>query len=85
MPYKIKVTFAEGITEDELALVMQKIGVSQDSAPHGSISHEESIENGQIVFFEEWESKAAYEAFVSDIASSALAQAGISPPDLEEL
>ena len=55
------------------------------SNPEGSISHEETIENRQLVIIDEWESKEAYEAFINNVAGPALGQAGISPSEVEEL
>lgn len=84
MTYKIKVTFAEGVTREDLARAEQAMGIDGSVTPPGNISHEEIMEGHQLVMFDEWESKEAFEAFISQ-GGSFLADAGIPMPTMEEL
>ena len=84
MSYRIKVTFGEGVTLDELYEMIAGMGIGPDNPAPGNISHESHMENGRAVFIEEWESKAVFESFVSQMANPALEQAGIPIPVVEE-
>lgn len=85
MAYRIKATFAEGVTLDQLDAARQSAGLSPDTPAPGNISHEETTEGGRVVFLDEWESKAAFDTFVSQTAGPMMRQAGIAPPEVEEL
>ena len=84
MPYKIQVTFPAGVTQDDLARFAQGMVLNENVSPPGSISHTEYVENGRVVFVDEWESKATLDAFL-DQAIPAMVQAGIPEPEVEEL
>ena len=85
MSYKIKATFAEGVTLDELYQMIAGMGIGPDNPAPGNISHESHMENGRAVFIEEWESKAAFETFISQRAFPAHEQAGLPTPIIEEI
>lgn len=85
MSYKIKATFAAGLTEETIAGALASAGISTDSTPSGSISHEVRTENGRLVYVDEWESKAMFDAFVAEVVRPLFQQAGIQPPEMQEL
>lgn len=77
MTYKVKASFEKGITMEDIGRVLQRIGVGLDNPAPGMITHEDMIENGCIVFVEAWETKAAYEAFVNEVAIPAFEAEGV--------
>jgi hypothetical protein len=83
MAYKIKVTFAEGTTPEHLGQIFQHMGVSPDNPPEGGMTHEEMVENGRIVFVEEWVSKAAFDTFFNQLAVPAHNALGVPLPEIE--
>ena len=85
MAYKIKVTFAEGTTPDHLGQIFHHMGVGPDNPPEGGMTHEESVENGRIVFVEEWASKAAFDSFFNQLAVPAHNALRIPLPEIEAL
>ena len=85
MSYKVKITFPPGVTQEQINQVAQSMGLGPDNPPAGSISQEASIENGCVVFYEEWESKAAHETFVNEVAGPAAASAGLPMPEIKAL
>lgn len=68
MTFKVKATFDPGVTMSDIARVLQRMGIGSESPASGMIAHDDMVENGRIVFVEEWESQAAYESFVNEVA-----------------
>jgi hypothetical protein len=85
MAYKIKVTFAEGTTPDHLDQIFQHMGVTPNNPPEGGMTHEETVENGRIVFVEEWVSKEVFDTFLNQRAIPAHNALGIPLPEIEAL
>ena len=86
MSYRIKATFPEGVTRDDIARVMHATGLSPDNPPEGSISHEERIENGRVVIVDEYTSKDTFQAFLHNYAIPAHEETGVPQAEnIEEL
>lgn len=85
MGYKIKVTFAEGVTNEQINEVIRNMGGDPTKPAEGNISHEVTSENGRLVFIDEWESKEVFDNFNNNMARPMLQQAGIPEPKVEEL
>lgn len=86
MSYKIKATFPEGVTQDDIARTVRAMGIGPDNPPEGSISHEERVENGRMVIYDEFTSKDTFEAFLNEYVTPAHAKTGVPPPEkIEEL
>jgi len=85
MVYKIKATFAEGVTLDQLHAAIQQMGVGPDNPAPGNINHEESVKNNQVVFIEEWESQGAFETFFTQTAHPVISKNGIASPEIKQL
>lgn len=85
MSYKIMVTFAEGVTPDDLVRANKRMGVTPDRIPEGNMSHTEAVVDGQLVYNEEWTSKAVFDAFIQEVAAPVLKAEGIEIAEVEEL
>ncbi|MBZ0276809.1 MAG: hypothetical protein K8I60_11725 [Anaerolineae bacterium] len=85
MTYKVKVTFAAGMTEEIVGTALAGIGISADSPPQGNLSHDVRTENGRLVYVDEWESKATFETFLAQVVRPLFEQAGIQPPGMREI
>ena len=85
MGYKVRVTFAEGITADDMDNLVIEAGGDPNVPPPGSLSHNVSMANGQLVYTDEWESKEAFEGFIMNMGFPMMDQAGIPRPTIEEL
>lgn len=77
MTHKVKATFGKGVTMEDLGRVMQRMGVGPDKPAPGMIAHEDTIEDGCIVFVEEWETKTVYESFINEVAIPAFEAEGV--------
>jgi len=84
MSYKIKVVFAEGVTAADIDEMVRSVGADPDGIPPGSLSHEETMENGRLVFIDEWESKEIFDEFFN-MNVSLMEQVGMPIPTVEEL
>lgn len=85
MGYKIKATFAEGVTNEQINELIRKMGGDPTKPAEGNISHVVTSENGRLVFIDEWESKEVFDNFNNNMARPMLQQAGIPAPKVEEL
>lgn len=84
MSYKIKATFAEGVTLDDMQQMVEKMTGDPNLQPPDTISHTEEMIDGRLVFIDEWESKEVFEAFFSGTAPL-MEQHGLPVPTIEEL
>lgn len=84
MGYKIRATFAEGVTVDTMREMVETFTGDPNLQPPETLSHTEQMIDGRLVFIDEWESKEAFEAFFSR-TGPAMEAYGIPAPTIEEL
>ena len=83
MPIRVKATFAEGVTREDIERTVQAAGDAPSDGPPGSIGEtQEMIENGRIVFITDFESQDAFDQFEA-MARTTFEQVGVPFPKFE--